>query len=253
MVTICEIVEKDSASSFFPPAPDKLIPHLVSGRNERGPLLDLLCRTLQGSPTSTRGEEEHPRDSRSLGARSRSQSLPPPPGTNLTKPCQLALNTLYRYTRARPPSRTLVDPLAAFIITYGADPSNFLAAVDAANEAAESTRSLEATAGRAACVYSLFLLLREWLMSSVGMWIRRRFRRRTFLMLELGGSSCCSRGSRRRFEWNTTCLNVCDTVCSFGCGGRRCSLRDLGWRGGKLRKGGEKGVSISLVVFCPVC
>lgn len=85
--------------------------------------------------------------------------LIPAERTSLTTDLRkLALNTLYRYTRARPPSRTLVDPLAAFIITYGADPSNFLAAFNAAKEAAESTRSLEATAGRAACVSSFLLL-----------------------------------------------------------------------------------------------
>lgn len=65
---------------------------------------------------------------------------------------ELALNTLYRYTLARPPSRTLVDPLAAFIITFGTDPSDFGAAFKAANDAAEATRDFVAKAGRAAYV-----------------------------------------------------------------------------------------------------
>ncbi|SCZ90153.1 BZ3500_MvSof-1268-A1-R1_Chr1-3g01807 [Microbotryum saponariae] len=65
---------------------------------------------------------------------------------------ELALNTLYNYTLARPPSRTLVDPLAAFIITFGSDPANFDNAFNQAQEAAEATRALVAKAGRAAYV-----------------------------------------------------------------------------------------------------
>ncbi|GAA5894307.1 hypothetical protein JCM5296_005133 [Sporobolomyces johnsonii] len=68
---------------------------------------------------------------------------------------ELALNTLYRYTRARPPSRTLVDPLSSFILTFSSDPSNpktLLDAFNAAQEAAEATRDLDAKAGRAAYV-----------------------------------------------------------------------------------------------------
>lgn len=34
-----------------------------------------------------------------------------------------ALRNLYTYTRARPPSRTLVDPLAAFVDTLSSNPS----------------------------------------------------------------------------------------------------------------------------------
>ncbi len=64
-----------------------------------------------------------------------------------------ALEKLYTYTRARPPSRTLVDPLAAFIealaSTQGA---NAAAAVKAAADAALKTRDLEAKAGRSAYV-----------------------------------------------------------------------------------------------------
>lgn len=65
---------------------------------------------------------------------------------------QLALNTLYRYTRARPPSRTLVDPLSSFILTFASDPTNLTHAIKAAQEAAEATRDLDAKAGRAAYV-----------------------------------------------------------------------------------------------------
>jgi len=64
-----------------------------------------------------------------------------------------ALTKLYTYTRARPPSRTLVDPLSAFIETLtqsaGSDPG---AAVKAAAEAAERTKDVEAKVGRSAYV-----------------------------------------------------------------------------------------------------
>ncbi|GAA5872299.1 hypothetical protein JCM3774_003337 [Rhodotorula dairenensis] len=65
---------------------------------------------------------------------------------------ELALNTLYRYTRARPPSRTLVDPLSSFILTFASDPTKLTHAIKAAQEAAEATRDLDAKAGRAAYV-----------------------------------------------------------------------------------------------------
>ena len=65
---------------------------------------------------------------------------------------QLALNTLYKYSLARPPSRTLIDPLASFILTFQNDPADFNAAFQAASDAAEATRNVEATAGRAAYV-----------------------------------------------------------------------------------------------------
>lgn len=55
-------------------------------------------------------------------------------------------------TRARPPSRTLVDPLAAFNEAFSSRPSDFSAAVDAAHVAAEATRHQQATAGRSAYV-----------------------------------------------------------------------------------------------------
>ncbi|GAA5950894.1 hypothetical protein JCM3765_004622 [Sporobolomyces pararoseus] len=68
---------------------------------------------------------------------------------------ELALNTLYQYTRARPPSRTLIDPLSSFILTLSSspsDPKTLWSAFDAAKEAAEATRDLDAKAGRAAYV-----------------------------------------------------------------------------------------------------
>ncbi|KAF7302413.1 Dihydroxyacetone kinase [Mycena chlorophos] len=71
-------------------------------------------------------------------------------GTALTS----ALNKLYTYTRARPPSRTLVDPLAAFVEAYG---SGFSAAVKAASDAAEHTKDVDAKAGRSAYVDSAML------------------------------------------------------------------------------------------------
>jgi len=57
---------------------------------------------------------------------------------------------LYTYTRARPPSRTLVDPFAAFVDAFTARPSDLKNAVRKAAEAAESTRDTEARVGRSA-------------------------------------------------------------------------------------------------------
>jgi triose/dihydroxyacetone kinase / FAD-AMP lyase (cyclizing) len=63
-----------------------------------------------------------------------------------------ALTRLYTYTRARPPSRTLVDPLDAFISTLQQDRASYQDAVQKAGEAAEATKHLAAKAGRAAYV-----------------------------------------------------------------------------------------------------
>jgi dihydroxyacetone kinase len=60
-----------------------------------------------------------------------------------------ALARLYAYTRARPPSRTLVDPLTAFV---DALPAGFEGAVRAVQDAAERTRDIDAKAGRSAYV-----------------------------------------------------------------------------------------------------
>jgi len=63
------------------------------------------------------------------------------------------LHKLYSYTRARPPSRTLVDPLAAFVETLaGSEGKDLKAAVQAAAAAAERTKDVEAKAGRSAYV-----------------------------------------------------------------------------------------------------
>jgi dihydroxyacetone kinase len=71
-----------------------------------------------------------------------------------------ALAKLYTYTRARAPSRTLVDPLDAFVAAFAADPASVRAAVADAAEAAERTRDVEAKAGRSAYVES-DVLMRE--------------------------------------------------------------------------------------------
>ncbi|EGG00640.1 uncharacterized protein MELLADRAFT_50347 [Melampsora larici-populina 98AG31] len=63
-----------------------------------------------------------------------------------------ALTTLYKYTRARSPSRTLIDPLSAFILTLTLTPTDFSSAVEAAKGSAEATMYLDAKAGRAAYV-----------------------------------------------------------------------------------------------------
>lgn len=64
-----------------------------------------------------------------------------------------ALATLYKYTAARAPSRTLIDPLPAFTQRFSASQgSDFHDAVKAAVDAAEKTRDIQATAGRAAYV-----------------------------------------------------------------------------------------------------
>ncbi|KAH9978323.1 dihydroxyacetone kinase 1 [Russula compacta] len=63
-----------------------------------------------------------------------------------------AREQLYTYTRARPPSRTLVDPLAAFADAFFANPSDLRTAVRKAAEAAEATRDAEARVGRSAYI-----------------------------------------------------------------------------------------------------
>ncbi|KAK2463564.1 hypothetical protein APHAL10511_004315 [Amanita phalloides] len=64
---------------------------------------------------------------------------------------QFALDRLYDYTRARPPSRTLVDPLAAFVAVVAAR-EDVHTAVKAAEKAAVATKDIEAKAGRSAYV-----------------------------------------------------------------------------------------------------
>jgi dihydroxyacetone kinase len=67
-----------------------------------------------------------------------------------SKAAKSALEVLYGYTRARPPSRTLMDPLVAFV---DALPKSGLAkAAEEAKAAANETANLQAAAGRAAYV-----------------------------------------------------------------------------------------------------
>jgi dihydroxyacetone kinase len=64
-----------------------------------------------------------------------------------------AVESLYKYTNARPPSRTLVDPLDAFTKTFaGSEGSALDKAIADAHAAAEKTKDLVAKAGRAAYV-----------------------------------------------------------------------------------------------------
>lgn len=64
-----------------------------------------------------------------------------------------ALDTLFTYTPARAPSRTLVDPLQAFTESFSAsEGKDFDGAVKAAADASEKTKELVAKAGRAAYV-----------------------------------------------------------------------------------------------------
>jgi dihydroxyacetone kinase len=64
-----------------------------------------------------------------------------------------AVESLYKYTNARPPSRTLVDPLDAFTKTFAESEGNDLGnAIAEARTAAEKTKDLVAKAGRAAYV-----------------------------------------------------------------------------------------------------
>jgi dihydroxyacetone kinase len=77
-------------------------------------------------------------------------------GSKVTPPvwaqaAKFALNKLYHYTHARPPSRTLMDPLAAFATSFSSD-ANLHVAVRAAEKAAEGTKDLEAKAGRSAYI-----------------------------------------------------------------------------------------------------
>lgn len=76
-----------------------------------------------------------------------------------------ALAQLYTYTRARPPSRTLIDPLTAFVDALGA---GFEGAVQAVQDAAEKTRDIEAKAGRSAYVAEGWL--KEQQVADPGAW-----------------------------------------------------------------------------------
>ena len=64
-----------------------------------------------------------------------------------------ALSRLYTYTRARRPSRTLIDPLSTFVESLVSGKS-LTEGVSAASRAAEETKDVEAKAGRSAYVAS---------------------------------------------------------------------------------------------------
>lgn len=72
-------------------------------------------------------------------------------GTVWTTALVSALDKLYTYTRARPPSRTLIDPLAAFVEALQ-NGSDLKGAIKVAGDAAEGTKDIEAKAGRSAYV-----------------------------------------------------------------------------------------------------
>jgi dihydroxyacetone kinase len=61
-------------------------------------------------------------------------------------------------TRARPPSRTLVDPLEAFVDQLGRNPQDLQAASQSALAGADATRRLRALAGRGSYVNQTALL-----------------------------------------------------------------------------------------------
>ncbi|KAJ3538802.1 hypothetical protein NMY22_g5013 [Coprinellus aureogranulatus] len=91
------------------------------------------------------------------------QSQPIPPGSvasgaQWVQSLSSALDKLYSYTRARRPSRTLIDPLSAFIeAMQNSGDEGWAKAVAAAAQAAEETRDLAAKAGRSAYVASDYL------------------------------------------------------------------------------------------------
>jgi triose/dihydroxyacetone kinase / FAD-AMP lyase (cyclizing) len=81
-----------------------------------------------------------------------SSSSSPVSRENWTLALSAALDTLYTYTRARPPSRTLIDPLDAFVQAMVSGGS-LLDAARKAGDAADATKDIaEAKAGRSAYV-----------------------------------------------------------------------------------------------------
>ncbi|KAJ4470702.1 dihydroxyacetone kinase [Lentinula edodes] len=71
------------------------------------------------------------------------------PEVNWPSALNHALTKLYTYTRARPPSRTLVDPLDAFVKGLSTDKADFFKSCEKAQEAARATKGMQAKAGRA--------------------------------------------------------------------------------------------------------
>ncbi|CAE6466684.1 unnamed protein product [Rhizoctonia solani] len=93
--------------------------------------LSALAQGLQGASTSNSGD---------------------PTREQYAEAAAFALERLYVYSRARPPSRTLVDPLAAFVESLKDPGINLGQAFETAQRAAEDTKNLPARAGRAAYV-----------------------------------------------------------------------------------------------------
>lgn len=70
----------------------------------------------------------------------------------LAKALQQGLDTLYKYTQARPGSSTMIDALEPFVKTFADTKGDFSKAVKAADEGAQSTAKAEAKFGRASYV-----------------------------------------------------------------------------------------------------
>ena len=68
-----------------------------------------------------------------------------------TKSLQYAIQSLGKYTPARPGDRTLIDSLAPFVQTMG-ESGDFLKATEAARHGCEKTKSMEASLGRSVYV-----------------------------------------------------------------------------------------------------
>jgi triose/dihydroxyacetone kinase / FAD-AMP lyase (cyclizing) len=126
----------------------------ANGRHKRRHLLVSAPSTPSGTPASS--DYHHTSIFFSALAQSLQANAPSGGGvvdgalwsTSLTG----ALERLYTYTRARPPSRTLVDPLEAFVTTLAHTHADLGAAAKAAADAAVATRDLAAKAGRSAYV-----------------------------------------------------------------------------------------------------
>ncbi|SCV04875.1 LANO_0G13344g1_1 [Lachancea nothofagi CBS 11611] len=69
----------------------------------------------------------------------------------LSEAMTIALDTLYKYTKARPGASTLVDALEPFVKEF-ASSNDFAKAIEAAEKGAKSTGSIEAKFGRASYV-----------------------------------------------------------------------------------------------------
>ena len=101
------------------------------------------------------------RDEAEKGAKSTSPEVWSAAATEALKilyKCGSCFNVANVDTRARPPSRTLVDPLEAFVESL---PQGLSSAADAAHAAADKTKELVAKAGRGAYVNQEDLKKRE--------------------------------------------------------------------------------------------